>query len=45
MKKLLISLAIIAAAGAIVAQTAKVVCKIKGSDTCLPLVRKKLKYL
>jgi phosphate transport system substrate-binding protein len=40
MKKILISLAIIAVAGAIVAQTAKVVCKIKGSDTCLPLSQK-----
>ncbi len=40
MKKLLISLAIIAVAGAIVAQTAKVTCKIKGSDTCLPLGQK-----
>jgi len=40
MKKLLISLAIITIAGAIVAQTAKVVCKIKGSDTCLPLGQK-----
>jgi phosphate transport system substrate-binding protein len=40
MKKVLISLAIIAVAGAIVAQTAKVMCKIKGSDTCLPLSQK-----
>jgi phosphate transport system substrate-binding protein len=40
MRKILISLAIITLACAFVMQTAKVVCKIKGSDTCLPLSQK-----
>jgi phosphate transport system substrate-binding protein len=40
MKKILISLAIIALAGVIYAQMQKVMCKIKGSDTCLPLSQK-----
>jgi phosphate transport system substrate-binding protein len=40
MKKILISLTVIALAGVLYAQMQKVVCKIKGSDTCLPLSQK-----
>lgn len=40
MKKILISLAIIALAGTIYAQVQKVKCKVKGSDTCLPISQK-----
>jgi phosphate transport system substrate-binding protein len=40
MKRISILLAIITLACAFVMQTAKVVCKIKGSDTCLPLSQK-----
>lgn len=40
MKKILISLAVIALAGMLYAQMQKVICKIKGSDTCLPLSQK-----
>ena len=40
MKKLFSTLAIIALTATMVAQAQKVVCKIKGSDTCLPLSQK-----
>jgi phosphate transport system substrate-binding protein len=40
MKKVLLSIAIIAIAGIVTVQAQKVVCKIKGSDTVLPLSQK-----
>ena len=40
MKKLIIALAAIALTGANIAEAQKVTCKIKGSDTCLPLSQK-----
>jgi phosphate transport system substrate-binding protein len=40
MKKLIIALAAIAFTGAGITDAQKVVCKIKGSDTCLPLSQK-----
>jgi phosphate transport system substrate-binding protein len=40
MKRIVILLAIITIAGAFVIQNSKVVCKVKGSDTCLPLSQK-----
>jgi phosphate transport system substrate-binding protein len=40
MKKLIIALAMIALTGANIVEAQKVVCKIKGSDTCLPLSQK-----
>jgi phosphate transport system substrate-binding protein len=40
MKKIIIALAVIAITGANIVEAQKVVCKIKGSDTCLPLSQK-----
>jgi phosphate transport system substrate-binding protein len=40
MKKIFISLAVIALASVLYAQMQKVICKVKGSDTCLPLSQK-----
>jgi phosphate transport system substrate-binding protein len=40
MKKLIIAMAAISLIGANIADAQKVVCKIKGSDTCLPLSQK-----
>jgi phosphate transport system substrate-binding protein len=40
MKRILSTIAIIALTATMVAQAQKVVCKIKGSDTCLPLSQK-----
>jgi phosphate transport system substrate-binding protein len=40
MKKLIFALAVIATTGASIAEAQKVTCKVKGSDTCLPLSQK-----
>lgn len=40
MKKLMIALAAVILTGANIAEAQKVVCKVKGSDTCLPLSQK-----